>query len=108
MVLEVTNSAPTLMVLSEIYYPAGWLATIDGEEVEILRANWALRALPLKTAGTHQVVLEFKPRDYLIGKWISIITLLLLLGYLGFDVLRRRKTKDEDIDAQPVRTDPDV
>ena len=91
-VLEVTNSAPTLMVLSEIYYPAGWQATIDGEEVEILRANWALRALPLTTAGTHQVVLEFKPRDYLIGKWLSIITLLLVLGYLGFDVLRSRKT----------------
>ena len=100
MVLEVTNSAPTLMVLSEIYYPAGWLATIDGEEVEILRANWALRALPLKTAGTHQVVLEFKPRDYLIGKWISIITLLLLLGYLGFDVLKRRGAHTKDTEEE--------
>ena len=95
MVLEVTNSVPTLMVLSEIYYPAGWQATIDGEAVEILRANWALRALPLRTAGTHQVVLEFKPRDYLIGKWISIITLLLVLVYLGVDVMKRKRHHGE-------------
>ena len=104
MVLEVVNNAPTLMVLSEIYYPAGWQATIDGEEVEILRANWALRALPLKTAGTHQVVLEFNPRDYLIGKWLSIITLLLVLGYLGFDIVIRKNTQQEETDNHMPRT----
>ena len=48
-----------LLVLSEIWYPEGWTATVDGVEVPLVRANYILRALPID-AGDHEVILSFE------------------------------------------------
>lgn len=56
---KVQSEAGGVVVFSEIYYP-GWTATIDGEEVELGRANYILRALRVP-AGTHEVRMEFRP-----------------------------------------------
>ena len=56
---KVQSEAGGVVVFSEIYYP-GWTATIDGEEVELGRANYILRALRIP-AGTHEVRMEFRP-----------------------------------------------
>lgn len=47
-------------VFSEIYFPWGWKATVDGEPVEIGRANYVLRAVRLP-AGKHELVMTFAP-----------------------------------------------
>ncbi len=65
-----TNS-DAFAVFSEIYYPKGWVATIDGEEVDILRSNYVLRGLEIP-AGDHEIVFEFKPRAYLVGSKINV------------------------------------
>lgn len=78
-----------LAVFSEIYYPEGWVATIDGKAVDILRANYLLRALQIP-AGKHEVVFEFKPKAYAIGNPItlasSILLLLVVLGSVGYSL----------------------
>lgn len=51
-----------LAVFSEIYFPWGWQATVDGREVEIGRVNYLLRALPIP-AGEHTVEMTFNPRS---------------------------------------------
>mgnify|MGYP000921618030 CR=1 FL=1 len=77
-----------LAIFSEVYYPAGWRAYIDGQEVKILRANYILRALNIP-AGEHTIVFEFEPDSFKKGELWSRITsgilvLMLLATMAGF------------------------
>ncbi|GAB4247545.1 MAG: YfhO family protein [Ekhidna sp.] len=75
-----------LIVFSEIYYPKGWIATIDGVEAELLRANYVLRALKVP-AGEHTITLKYEPEIYAKGNTIMLISgILLLLACLGAGV----------------------
>ena len=71
------NAKPGLAVFSEVYYP-GWTATIDGKRAEIVRADYVLRALPIP-AGTHEVVLTFRPASIQITDMISYVALGVIL-----------------------------
>lgn len=78
-----------LAVFSEIWYGPnkGWQAYIDGQPVEHIRVNYALRGLKIPE-GVHEIVFEFAPSKYYLGKTIaticSITLLLALLGYIGW------------------------
>ncbi|MCK5820710.1 MAG: YfhO family protein [Bacteroidales bacterium] len=80
------NSKERLAIFSEIWYPHGWKAFIDGEETDILRANYLLRALVIP-AGDHQVEFRFESTSLKTGQTIALISslliILLLIGY-GF------------------------
>ena len=81
-----TAATERLAVFSEIYYPNGWHATVDGQPVKLIRADWTLRAA-LLPAGEHVVVMTFLPDSYKQGALVSSITsiglLLLLLVSIG-------------------------
>jgi hypothetical protein len=91
---QVRTDAPRLMVASEIYYPAGWNAYVDGEQVPIHRANFLLRAVPVPE-GEHTVTMRFEPTSYQAGVWISRISTLFVYGgvvlILGMGWYRRRE-----------------
>jgi uncharacterized membrane protein YfhO len=53
----------------DAYYP-GWRATVDGQAVDILRANYAFRAIALE-AGAHEVALAYRPRSLIAGTILS-------------------------------------
>ena len=59
-------------VFSEVYYPYGWIATIDGKETPIARVNYVLRALSIP-AGEHTIEFRFEPSSFVIGDRISVI-----------------------------------
>ncbi|AZQ44238.1 YfhO family protein [Nonlabens ponticola] len=92
MVYQSTNSSDALAVFSEAYYPHGWIATIDGLEVPIARANYALRALKVP-AGSHKIEFTFEPDVVETGTAImltsNVLLILLLLG--GTFYLVRKK-----------------
>lgn len=77
-VLEIAAeiSGPAVMQISEIWYPNGWTATVDGVATPILRSNFGTRAVVLPAAGSHKVELRFAPRDFRVAKWISLGTAL--------------------------------
>ena len=85
-VYNYTAASDRVAVFSEIYYPNGWHATVDGEPVDLIRANWTFRAA-LLPAGEHEVVMTFLPDSYRKGAAVSrassIGLLLLLLLSLG-------------------------
>jgi hypothetical protein len=84
--LEVETPADGLLVLGEVYYP-GWRTYVDGSAVPMLRANLALRAVPIP-AGQHEVVMAYRPWTIPTG---IIISALALVGVLVATVLLMRK-----------------
>lgn len=70
---------PKLLFLSDNYYP-GWKAKVDGEDTEILRANYTFRAVPL-TAGEHEVRFWYDPLSFKVGVIVSVLSLI-GLGFL--------------------------
>ena len=73
----------SLAVFSEIYYDKGWKAYINEEEVEILRANYILRALEI-SKGKHAVEFKFKPNAYFVGNKVMFgATGILILFFVG-------------------------
>lgn len=86
-----------LAIFSEIYYPKGWNAYLDGEIVDHFRANYVLRAM-LIPEGKHTVEFKFEPRSYYVGNKISlassgilIIFLLLVFGREIFIYFKENK-----------------
>jgi|GEM_PF-193502 len=79
-----TNApAPSILVLSEIYYP-DWLVEVDGEPADLLRADYILRAVALE-GGEHEVVFRYdtsllKKSAYTSATTLGIVTLLLIVG----------------------------
>jgi hypothetical protein len=94
-IIEYRSSSKTngFAVFSEIYYDAGWIATIDGKESPIIRTNYVLRGLEVP-AGEHRIVFEFKPKSVTnsntaaIGA--SVLIWLLLIG-AAVGTLRKKK-----------------
>ncbi|WP_302590643.1 YfhO family protein [uncultured Muribaculum sp.] len=64
-------------VFSEVYFPWGWTATVDGSEVPIARVNYLLRALRLP-AGDHEIVFTFSPRSIKITTTIAYVAIALI------------------------------
>jgi hypothetical protein len=86
----VTARSAGFLVLLDSWYP-GWKAYMDGREVEVLRANYAFRAVAV-APGTHQVEFLFAPRSFHVGAAITCTTLLTGMAAAVFAALRRRRS----------------
>ena len=80
-----SSTKPQFAVFSEVYYPYGWNAYINGKKVEYCKTNYLLRGLSLP-AGQYSVRFIFEPESYKKGVTIayiaSFLILILLLGGL--------------------------
>jgi hypothetical protein len=85
--LDVTSSAPALLVLSENWFPA-WRATVDGTSAPVMRADHSLRAVPVPE-GTHRVELRYESA---LLRWSLVVSLaaLVVLAVCVAAGLRRR------------------
>ncbi|MFY0684003.1 MAG: YfhO family protein [Balneola sp.] len=95
--LETSRSEPGFLVLSEIYYPAGWVATLDGEEVPIYKTNYVLRGVEIP-AGEHELKMEFRPQSYFLGVtlgWVSFGVQIALALFLGVTYFRKKKSNSD-------------
>ncbi len=74
---RVQSREKALLVVSQIYYP-GWHATVDGERVPVVPADYALTGIPVP-AGSHEVHFVFDPGSFKIGLAITILSIIVLL-----------------------------
>lgn len=92
------STSEKLAVFSEIYYPLGWTATIDGKVADLIRVNYVLRAMYIP-AGTHTIEMKFDLPSYHTGERISLICSFLLIGGLIgvvlLEVVKKKKTSNE-------------
>ncbi|HEV7781742.1 MAG TPA: hypothetical protein VGO58_10790 [Chitinophagaceae bacterium] len=80
---EANCNGPQFAVFSEVYYPAGWNAYIDGKPVAYVNADYVLRGLSIP-AGKHTIRFAFEPKSVKKGTSIMFIaSILLLLSFLG-------------------------
>jgi hypothetical protein len=88
------NGSEGFAVFSEMYYPEGWNAYIDGIRTAHWRVNYTLRGLEIP-AGEHEILFKFEPEVVRFGSKISLagnVTLLLIiLGGILYRTIRRRK-----------------
>lgn len=91
-----TCNGPQFAVFSEVYYPYGWNAYIDGKKAEIVRTDYLLRGVSLP-AGQHTIKLVFEPESYKKGVSISYIgswlILILVVGGVFLHFWQQRKQK---------------
>ncbi|MFI3285120.1 MAG: YfhO family protein [Rikenellaceae bacterium] len=79
---------PSVVLFSEIYYPKGWRAYIDGVEAPYFRANYILRAMEIP-AGEHTVEWRFRaPRWSLIEGITLAASLLIILTIISLLIMQ--------------------
>jgi hypothetical protein len=89
-----------LAVFSEIYYPIGWKAFVDGKETPILKVNYLLRGLELK-GGSYKIEFVYDLPKYTTVNMIARIgsfILIMLIALACFLEWRNRKKGSELID----------
>ena len=86
---RVTTDKPAYFLLSDIYHPH-WRASVNGDEQEILVANYALRALYLEP-GVNDIHFWFRPIIWQIGSILSMVTWVGLLIFFFVTFSRERQ-----------------
>lgn len=78
LVYESTAAENQFAIFSEIYYPKGWNAYLDGKKVPYAAVNYVLRGLPIP-AGKHKLEFKFEPETYATGNQIALIGSIVLV-----------------------------
>jgi hypothetical protein len=92
-------ASPQFAVFSEVYYPAGWNAYLDGQKTAYLKTDYLLRGMPVP-AGRHEIVFKFEPASYSTGqKFIYFGNALFFLALAGslFGIWKKIKPRKSQI-----------
>jgi hypothetical protein len=90
LVYQSETSSDEFAVFSEIYYPKGWNAYIDGQLKEHASVNYVLRGLAIP-AGKHKIEFKFEPVTYTNGNNIATIGSILLIITIGTGLFLDKK-----------------
>ena len=77
---HVNSARGGVAVFSEVFFPWGWKADIDGKSAEIGRVNYILRAMKVP-AGRHTITMSFDPDSLRTN--INIARIAIIIIYLS-------------------------
>lgn len=76
-------NGPQFAVFSEIYYPKGWNAYINGKKTDYYNVNYILRGIPVPS-GQHTIKFVFEPESVSQGRTIMFVaSILILIIFVG-------------------------
>ncbi len=94
---NVNTDSTQFFVLSEIYYPKGWIAKLDDKELNILQVNHVMRGVEIDP-GKHKLTFEFHPQTYyssVTAVWIGdILIWILIISGLYFTFIKKKTTNE--------------
>jgi hypothetical protein len=88
------NNKNGLAIFSDMYYPYGWEAYVDGKETPIMKADYVLRAIKIP-AGQHKIDFKFHPKSFYKGNTLAMISSILLYLMLGISIFQLIRKKTE-------------
>lgn len=92
--LSIERFSAGFLVINELYYPAGWKAYLNGEEIQIYKTNYFLRGLIIPP-GNHELILDFQPDSFgqgILVSWLSIAFQLILGLWVGITWFRTKES----------------
>lgn len=96
---KVSSDDKQFLVLSEVYYPDGWKAYLDGKAVDIHRVNYLLRGVEVP-AGDHELVMKFEEEKFKIANTIalvgSLIIIILVIVFFVRDFILKNNAKESN------------
>jgi hypothetical protein len=97
---EVHGEGPGWLVVSLVWTP-GWQAYVDGVQAQVCRTDVAFCGLALP-AGSHTVVLTYRPTGWAWGRWVSLAAVLVAVVITAVALQARQR------DARVGRASQDV
>ena len=105
--IAVASSGPRMLVVSDNYYP-NWRACVDGEETELVRANYVWKAVYVP-GGDHTVTLRYHSRAVNVSRTISLLCLLAVAAGGGWEWRRRvNRTNTDALNEESSAGDDDA
>lgn len=77
-----STSRGGVAVFSEVFFPWGWHATVDGKPAEIGRVNYILRAIRIP-AGSHTVEMWFRPQSLQTTGTVATVAIIMIYMLLA-------------------------
>jgi len=87
---SVTLEKPGFLVFSDAWYP-NWKAYDNGQEIKVYKTNYLVRGVYLP-AGQHQIEFMYQSTAIELGKYISIISILIIILTLLSIELKKSKS----------------
>ena len=74
---KAVSNAGNVAVFSEVFFPWGWYAYIDGKPAEIGRVDYTLRAMAIPS-GSHDIVMRFDPKSIHTTEIVAYTSILII------------------------------
>ncbi len=88
--IEAELPNPAILLITDVYSKGWRVRALSGshqKKYDIMPANYILRAIPL-SRGYHHFRVEYLPIEFIIGKWISIFSVIVYVCFLGWYCLK--------------------
>ena len=103
--IQVTTNVPAVLVMTDSYsrdWRANALPGSVQTSYDMQPANWAIRGIPLPSAGIHKIRIQYVPWGFHAGLAISGICWVMMIVFLAVPGLRRRMDFGRHVEVSPA------